>query len=158
MTFDLCKMHKHYAANKTNVSPVYACPVSFIHSQLVAENNCFSAKIPVFWMNYGPWWPLTFAKGNQYIHFWKAPITYYHCAKFQDSVINSAWEKRNVNVFGPFFQWLLPLMTSDLCERQSNWAFLKALIAYYHCGKFQVPVFNSVWEKCNVKVFWRFSH
>ena len=48
-------------------------------------------------------------KGHQYTHFWKAHITNYSCAKFQVSVINSVWEKCNVNVFGPFPNDYVPL-------------------------------------------------
>jgi len=42
------------------------------------------------------------------MHFWKALITYYHHSKFQDSVINSLWEKFNVKVLGtptPTHRW-----------------------------------------------------
>ena len=109
MTFDLRKICKHYATNKTNVSPI--CMPSFIHTfTIVAEKSAFFNEIPnFFFTTYGPWWPLTFVKGNQYIHFWKAPITYYHCAKFQVSVFNSVWEKYNVKVLGPFSTNYCPL-------------------------------------------------
>ena len=42
--------------------------------------------------------PLTFARGNKTTHVWKALTAYYHQATFQDSVINSLWEKSNVKV------------------------------------------------------------
>ena len=37
-------------------------------------------------------------KGYQTMHFWKALITYYHHAKFQNSEINSLYEKFNIKV------------------------------------------------------------
>ena len=90
----------------TNVSPI--CMPCFIHTfTIVPEKSAFFDKIPNFFTSYGPWWPLTCVKGNQYVHFWKAPITYYHCAKFQVSVFNCAWEKCNVNVLGPFFPLII---------------------------------------------------
>ena len=53
MTFDLSKMSKHYAANKTNVSPM--CMPSFIHTfTIVAEEIAFFDKNPNFRTNYGP--------------------------------------------------------------------------------------------------------
>ena len=58
MTFDFCKMRKHYATNKTNVSPI--CMPSFIHtSTIVAEKKCFSAKIHNFKTIMAPddFWP-----------------------------------------------------------------------------------------------------
>ena len=101
MTFDLCQMRKHYATNKTNVSPM--CLPSFIHMlTTVDENSAFFGKIPNFFHKLCPLMTFDLVKGNQYIHFWKAPITYYHCAKFQVSVINSVSEKGNVKVLGPF--------------------------------------------------------
>ena len=105
MTFDLCKMHKHYATNKTNVSPVIYLFHSYIHHS--GRKIAFFGKKPNFCTNYGPWWPLTFVKSYNYIHFWKAHITYYHCAKFQVSVFNSVREKCNNKVLGPFFELIM---------------------------------------------------
>ena len=43
MTFDLCLIRKHYATNKTHVSP--ACLPSFIHTfTIVAEKRCTFCK------------------------------------------------------------------------------------------------------------------
>ena len=84
MTFDLSKMSKHYATNKTNVS---MCMPSFIHTYtIVAEKIEFFDKKSEFSHKL---WPLMISDLHQYIHFWKAHITYYNCTKFQVSVINS---------------------------------------------------------------------
>ena len=65
---------------------------------IVSEKSAMLKFFCLFCTNYGPLWPLSLARGNQTMHFWKALITYYHHAKFQDSVINSLWEKFNVKV------------------------------------------------------------
>ena len=118
MTFDLSKLRKHYATNKTNVSPI--CMPGFIHTfTIVVEKKSVFRQNPNFCTNYGPWWPLTFVKGNQYIHFWKAHITYYHCAKFHVSVISSVWEKCNVKFFWPFLTNLRSKMS--LCTDALRW-------------------------------------
>ena len=67
---------------------------------IVSEKSATLKFLGLFCTNYGPLWPLTFARGNQTMHFWKALTTYYHQAKFQDSVINSLWEKSTVKSFG----------------------------------------------------------
>ena len=61
----------------------------------VSEKSVTLTFLGVFPNNYCPLWPLTFARGNQTM---QALTAYYHQAKFQDSVINSLWEKPNVNV------------------------------------------------------------
>ena len=70
----------------------------FLCSLLSEKNATLIFFGALFGNNYDPWWPLTFARGHQSMHFWKALITYYHHTKFQDSMINSLCEKINVNV------------------------------------------------------------
>ena len=52
-----------------------------------------SCRKSIFYTIYGTWRLLTFVKGNQYMHFGKALIIYYLCAKFEVSVLSSLWEK-----------------------------------------------------------------
>ena len=145
MTFDLSKISKHHAANKTNVSYMH------IHTfTTAAEKIAFFNKNPNFRINYGPWRLLTFVKDKQYIHFWKVHIPYYNCAKFQVSVVNSVWEKCNVKVLGLFPNDYCPLWPLTFARGNQTEHFWKALIANYHHAKFQDSVINSLWEKFNV--------
>ena len=95
---------------------VYIFETSFSHTTTVAsfkflcpivsEKSAMFNLLGRFCTNYGPLWPLTFALGNKTMQFWKALIKYYHHAKFHGCVINSLWEKLNMNFF--FFFFFLP--------------------------------------------------
>ena len=153
MTFDLSKMCNHCAANKTNVSSI--CMPSFIHTfTIVAEKNCvFLVKIPIFAqiMAPGDLWPSwkilnIYISGKPTSHITSVPSF-----KFLWSRVS---EKNTMLTFwGLFHSDYCPLWPLTFVRGNQTEHIRKALIAYYHPGKFQVSVFNSVWEKCNVKVF-----
>ena len=60
--------------------------------------------------------------------------------------------------WGLFSTDYCPLRPLTFARDKQTEHFWKALITYHHCGKFQVSVFNSDWEECNVWVFDLFSH
>ena len=123
------------------------CVPSFIHIfTMVAEKSAFFGKNPNFCTNYGPLMSFDLCERSSiYIHFWTAHITYYHSAKFQVSVINSVWEKSNVN--GLFCNDYCPLWPLTFARGNQTMHFWKTLITYYHHNKFQYSVMNSLWEK-----------
>ena len=158
MTFDLSKMRKHYATNKTNVSPT--CMPSFIQTfTIVVEKRAFFGEIPNFFSQIiapNDFWPswkviIIYIFGKPPLHTTTVPSF-----KFLWSIVP---EKKAVLKFWDLFSNdycpLWPLTFARAYQTQHFW---KALIANYHHGTFQISVFNSVWGKCNVKVLGHFLH
>ena len=76
--------------------------------------------------------------------------------KFLWSIVSE--KSAMLKFWGLFSTNYCPLRPLTFARDNQTEHFWKALITYHHCGKFQVSVFNSDWEKCNVKVFDLFSH
>ena len=92
------------------------------------------------------------------MHFKKAFITYYHCAKIQVSVFNSLWEEGNGKVFGPSFALIMAPYDLWPCKKKSNWAFLKS--PYHMLPLCKLSSFCVQWclRKVQSKSFGAFLH
>ena len=126
---------------------------------IVSEKSTMLTFLGPFPNDYCPLWPLTFAWKVINIYIFRKPTSHTTTVpsfKFLGSIVS---EKRAMLTFlGVFPNDYCPSWPLTFARGYQTENIRKAIIPYYLPGKFQVSVFNSVWEKGNVKVSGPFWH